>query len=113
MVLNGNDGLLLHALENNAGGAITATANLFAPLLRQVWDIFIQDGDAIEAQEKLNIRRKVLDRYQPFPSILKAMLPHFYKLDRWSLRPPLISVTDETESACLKELLDCEEILND
>jgi len=111
LVLSGNDGLLLHALEYNAGGAITAMANLYSPLLRQVWDIFIQDGDAIEAQEQLNIRRRVLDRYQPFPSILKAMLARLNGFERWAVRPPLLPVASRIEETCLQELHDCDEVL--
>jgi 4-hydroxy-tetrahydrodipicolinate synthase len=107
LVLNGNDGLFLHALEYNAGGAITAMANLYSPLLRQVWDIFIQDGDAIEAQEQLNIRRAVLDRYQPFSSILKAMLARLHGFERWSVRPPIRPVSARLEETCLQELLQC------
>jgi 4-hydroxy-tetrahydrodipicolinate synthase len=113
LVLNGNDGLLLHALEYNAGGAITAVANLYAPLLRQVWDIFFQEGDGIEAQDKLNTRRQILERYQPFPSILKAIMPHYHEFNKWSLRPPLMPVSAEMEAACLKELHDCEEVVSD
>ncbi len=109
LVLTGNDGLLLHALEYNAGGAITAMANLYAPLLRQVWNIYLQDGDAIEAQEQLNIRRRVLERYQPFPPTLKAMLSPIYGFNYWSVRPPLLPVSTQIEKTCLQELRDCEE----
>ncbi len=109
LVLNGNDGLLLHALEYNAGGAITAMANLFSPLLRQVWDIFIQDGDPIEAQDRLNVRRQVLDRYQPFPPILKALLARMHGFERWSVCPPLLPVSAHIEETCVQELHDCDE----
>jgi 4-hydroxy-tetrahydrodipicolinate synthase len=109
LVLTGNDGLLLHALEYNAGGAITAMANLYGPMLRQVWNIYLQDGDAIEAQEQLNIRRRVLDRYQPFPPTLKAMLKHLYGFKRWVVRPPLLPISARIEETCLQELRDCEE----
>ena len=104
LVLNGNDGLFLHALEYNAGGAITAMANLFSPLLRQVWDIYIQDGDAIEAQEQLNTRRIILERYPPFPPILKSLLPLLHGIKRWGVRPPLMPVSDHIEKECLQAL---------
>ena len=110
LVLTGNDGLLLHALEYNAGGAITAMANLYAPLLRQVWNIYLQNGDAIEAQEQLNTRRRVLDRYQPFPPTLKAMLAPMHGFERWAVRPPLLPISPQLEKTCLQELRDCEEI---
>lgn len=92
LVLTGNDKLALRALEHHAGGAITAMANLYSAALRQVWDIYNQDGDAIEAQESLNARRKILENYLPFPPILKALLPRFYPLERWPVKPPLMEI---------------------
>lgn len=109
LVLSGNDGLFMHALEYNAGGAITAMANLYSPLLRQVWDIFIQNGDAFEAQQKLNLRRRVLERYLPFPPTLKALLPRLYGFERWNVRPPLLPVSSRVEETCLQELEECEQ----
>jgi 4-hydroxy-tetrahydrodipicolinate synthase len=108
LVLTGNDGLFLHALEHHAGGAITALANLYSPILRQVWDIFVQKGDALDAQEELNRRRRVLDRYHPFSAILKAMLARLHNFDRWPVRPPLLPVSAQIEETCLQELRDCE-----
>jgi 4-hydroxy-tetrahydrodipicolinate synthase len=107
LVLNGNDGLFLHALEYHAQGAITAVANLYSPLLRQVWDIFGQGGDAIEAQEELNRRRTVLERYTPFPPILKALLGRIHGFGPWPVRPPLQNVTTAVESKCCEELHEC------
>jgi len=109
LVLNGNDGLFLHALEHHAGGAITAIANLYSPMLRQVWDVFTQHGDATGAQAQLNLCRRVLDRYQPFPPILKAMLARQHGFERWPVRPPLLSVASQIEETCLQELLGCDE----
>ena len=108
LVLNGNDGLLLPALEHQAGGAITAMANLYSPLLRQVWDAFMQDGDAREAQVQLDIRRRVLERYQPFPPILKAMLTQLHAAERWPVKPPLLPVASQVEETCLQELRECD-----
>ncbi len=109
LVLNGNDGLFLQALEYNAGGAITAMANLYSPLLRQVWNIFIQDGDAIDVQAQLNLYRRVLDRYQPFPPILKAMLARLFAFERWPVRPPLMPVISQIEETCFQELHGCDQ----
>jgi 4-hydroxy-tetrahydrodipicolinate synthase len=110
LVLTGNDGLLLHALDHHAGGAITALANLYSPILRQVWNIFIQGGDAFLAQEQLNLRRCVIDHYHPFPSILKAMLSRMYAFERWPVRPPLMPVSARVEETCIQELHDCDRI---
>ncbi|MEI6289196.1 MAG: dihydrodipicolinate synthase family protein [Chloroflexota bacterium] len=113
LVLNGYDGLLLHALEHSAGGAITAMANLYSPLLDQVWDIFSQDGDALEAQDELNKRRLILDKYMPFPPILKAVLPEMRGFSRWELRPPLLSLPDFVRDNCIRELRACDVQVND
>ena len=40
LVLTGNDGLFSMALKNKAGGCITALANVYSHLLREVWDGF-------------------------------------------------------------------------
>ncbi len=109
LVLTGNDKLFLHALEHHAGGAITAMANLYSPILRQVWNIFSQGGDAIEAQEELTRRRQTLEHYSPFPSILKALLTRMFGFDHWPVRPPLLPVSKQTEENCCLELRECGE----
>jgi len=108
-VLTGNDRLFLHALEHHASGAITALANLFSPMLRQVWNIYSQGGDAIDAQEDLTHHRQILDHYTPFPAILKAMLSRIHGFERWSVRPPLLPVAQQTEENCCTELHLCGE----
>jgi len=104
LVFSGNDGLLLHALEHHAAGAITALANVYADLLRQVWNIYNQNGDAIEAQEDLDKRRKILDRYSPFPPILKALVARKFGFPHWPVKPPLLDVSDETLERAWQEL---------
>jgi 4-hydroxy-tetrahydrodipicolinate synthase len=113
LVLSGNDGLFLHALDYNAGGAITAMANLYSPLLSQVWNIFIQGGDAIDAQEQLDARRRVLDRYQPFPATIKALLARQHGFERWPVRLPLLPMDALLEENCARELQECEQIRNE
>jgi 4-hydroxy-tetrahydrodipicolinate synthase len=104
LVFSGNDGLLLHALEHHAGGAITAMANLYADLLRQVWNIYRQNGDAIEAQEALEKRRKILDPYKPFPPIIKALMARKFGFPRWPVKPPLLDMADDIVDQVFKEL---------
>lgn len=104
LVFSGNDGLLLHALEHHAAGAITALANIYADLLRQVWNIYKQNGDAIEAQEDLDKRRKILDPYKPFPPIVKALVTRKFGFPRWPVKPPLLDVPDEIVEKVWQEL---------
>ncbi len=104
LVLNGNDGLALHALEHHAGGAITAMANLFSPILRETWDIYWQNKDAVEAQHLLNERRDVLDRYAPFPPILKALLHRLHGFPKWPVKPPLENAPDALVEKAIADL---------
>jgi len=104
LVFSGNDGLLLHALEHHAGGAITAMANIYTDLLRQVWNIYRQNGDAIEAQEDLDKRRKILDPYKPFPPIIKALAARKFGFPRWPVKPPLLDISDDIVDQVWQEL---------
>lgn len=104
LVFSGNDGLLLHGLEHHGAGAITALANLYADLLRQVWNICKQNGDAIDAQEDLNKRRNILDPYKPFPPIIKALLSRKFGFPRWPVKPPLQDISEETIDQIWQEL---------
>jgi dihydrodipicolinate synthase/N-acetylneuraminate lyase len=69
-----------------------------------VWNIYQQNGDAIEAQEDLDKRRKILDRYSPFPPILKALAARKFGFPRWPVKPPLLDVSDETLEQAWQEL---------
>ena len=105
LVLNGNDGLFSLALENGAGGCITAMANLYSPVLRQAWEAF-QAGQADPAtQEKLSRLRTVLESVPPFPPLLKALFPHLHPtFAAWPVRPPLMPVESATVQRILAEL---------
>ncbi|MFO7585794.1 MAG: hypothetical protein R6W69_13795, partial [Anaerolineales bacterium] len=79
-------------------------ANIYADLLRQVWNIYKQNGDAIEAQEDLDKRRKILDPYKPFPPIVKALVTRKFGFPRWPVKPPLLDVPDEIVDKVWQEL---------
>ncbi len=109
IVLTGNDGLLGQALEKHASGCITAMANLFSPLLREVWDSFQAGKSYAQAQAQLIARRDILSAYAPNASILKALLPRLHNLPAWPVRPPLISTRSDLVEKALQELaaLEC------
>lgn len=94
-VLTGNDRLFSLALDNHASGCITAMANIFAPMLRQVWDAYQAGSPDHALQEKLGLARTILDQYPPMPPLLKALLHHQYQLPMWTVRPPLMSLPPE------------------
>lgn len=99
-VFTGSDKLLSLALEHGAAGCITAPANLISPLLRQVYDAHRAGTPDPAAQARIDQARTVLERYSPFPAILKPLIHRMYGLPDWPLRPPLVSYpADAVEQA--------------
>jgi len=109
LVLSGSDKLLSLALENQAGGCITALANLFSPFLRQIWDSYHEASTekavgAPDMQSRMTAIRTVTDRYAPAPPLLKALIARLHGLPRWTVRPPLLPLGAAREEQCLAEL---------
>ena len=105
-VLTGNDSLLSLALEHHASGCITAMANLYSADARRVWDSY-QSGDRAAqqaAQERLAAARAVMERYPPFPPLLKALLARGYPFPLWTVRPPLLPLPTELAGQAGQEL---------
>jgi dihydrodipicolinate synthase/N-acetylneuraminate lyase len=103
LVLNGTDSYLQLAMENHAAGCITAPANLISPDLRRIWDGFRNGEDVTAVQERVSRIRLSLEKYPPFPPLLKALLAVLHGFPRWSVRPPLDEVTGEIAEAVLLE----------
>jgi 4-hydroxy-tetrahydrodipicolinate synthase len=95
VVFTGNDRLFNLALQNQASGCITALANICSPVLRHVWDAFQQGMLNADAQARLDTYRNVMDQYPPAPAFLKAMLAKRHGFSSWSVRPPLLSLSDQ------------------
>jgi dihydrodipicolinate synthase/N-acetylneuraminate lyase len=91
-------------MENQAGGCITAPANLISPALRAVYDAFIQGGDPSAAQKIVTEQRHIIEKYPPFPSALKALVSRLHGLPRWAVRPPLDPMSDAALESALAEL---------
>jgi dihydrodipicolinate synthase/N-acetylneuraminate lyase len=90
-------------MQNKAAGAITAPANVLSPDLRQVWDQMNEEKDPAEALARVKKQRNILENYPPFPPTLKALLHRLHGLPRWSLRPPLESLSEEMEEQVVQE----------
>jgi 4-hydroxy-tetrahydrodipicolinate synthase len=104
-VLNGNDRLFSLALQSRASGCITAMANLLSPLLRQIWDNF-QAGKLDEiTQDKLSSAREILDRYTPFPPLIKMVLCRLHGFTAWGVKPPLLEFNPAQAEIFLSEFL--------
>jgi dihydrodipicolinate synthase/N-acetylneuraminate lyase len=98
-VFSGTDSHFHHALKHHAQGAITAPANLLSQGLRTIWDLYQQGKDPSDAQARVIAQRHVLETYMPFPPSLKALLHKLHDLPRWTVKPPL----DEIEENSLKK----------
>ncbi len=100
LVLNGTDSYLLDALKFDAQGAITAPANIISPHMRALWDAFLSNEETESIQAEITLIREVLEKYMPFPPILKALVAELFDLPHWRVRPPLDeSPTDITLKA--------------
>ena len=102
-VFNGTDSDFTLALQNHAAGCITALANIISPDLREIYDAFINGKDTSSLQKKVSEQRHVLEKYQPFPPLLKALLARLYHQPRWLVRPPLMEMSKEDEEKVIRE----------
>ena len=106
LTMVGTEKLFQLGLENNISGCITAPANLLSPDLRREWDALQQGGELTAIQARLSTQRAVLEKYMPFPPILKALLARKYGFPRWPVRPPLVDVPQEVETQAADEIQD-------
>lgn len=102
-VLTGTDSDLTFALQNHAAGCITAPANVLSPGLREIYDGFFSGKDISAAQKNVSDQRHILEKYQPFPPLLKAVLAAKYQQPRWPVRPPLVEMSKDLEKQMLSE----------
>jgi len=103
VALTGTDTYLKLAMENKAAGCITAPANIISPDLREAWDGMRAGTDISQAQERIETQRHILEKYPPFPPTLKALLHRLHGFPRWSVKPPLESITSEMEEKAVQE----------
>jgi 4-hydroxy-tetrahydrodipicolinate synthase len=104
LVLTGTDSYLQLAMQNKAAGCITAAANIISPDLREVWNLMQAGQDASEAQARVTSQRHILEKYQPFPPTLKALLHQMFELPSWPVKPPLENISAELAQAIETEL---------
>jgi len=104
VVLTGTDTYLQMAMENKAAGCITAPANIISPDLREVWDGMREGKDISEAQKRVDKQRHILEKYPSLPPTLKALLHRLHGFPRWSVKPPLESISPEMEEKAFQEL---------
>src|SRR5215207_4207435 len=102
-VLTGTDSYLQLAMQNKAAGCITAPANILSADLREIWEAMKSGQDSTEAQTRVKKQRDILDKYPPFPPTLKALLHRQHGFPRWSVKPPLESISANVEEQLVQE----------
>jgi 4-hydroxy-tetrahydrodipicolinate synthase len=102
LVLTGTDSFLQLAIENHAGGCITAPANLISPDLRRIWDASRRGEELTALQVRVTEIRHILEKYPPFSPALKALLAKQHGFPLWSVRPPL----EETPSGIVEKIME-------
>lgn len=105
LVLTGTDSYLQMALENQAVGCITAPANLISPYLRRIWDGVQRGEDVSPIQERVTAIRNILEKYPPFPPMIKALLARQYGFPSWPVRPPLEEAMPEAVDKVSEEIM--------
>lgn len=101
----GSDSLMADTLAAGSAGAITALANVTAPLNRAVWDAH-HAGEAATvaaAQAKLVQARQIVKGLSG-PGLMKAALAELFGFPLWPVRPPLEPVEPAKRAAAIAGL---------
>lgn len=86
-VFPGSEIFLLDGLRKGAAGCISATANVSAAAIRNVYDNW-KGADADRLQEGITALRKAIQAYPMIPA-LKALIAHYRRDPAWArVRPP-------------------------
>jgi 4-hydroxy-tetrahydrodipicolinate synthase len=102
-IFPGSEAFLLPALRLGAAGCISATANLGAETMQQLYQNW-QTAEAEEIQSKLNRVREIFQRY-PMIAAVKAVLAAANDDDAWRyVRPPLSALPDLDSQVLIREL---------
>ncbi len=102
-VFPGSEVFLLPALRAGGAGCITATANVNASAIRNLYDHW-QTPEAEMLQGDVSSLRKMIDGYPMIPA-LKQIIAHFRNDPSWcALRPPLMGLSDAQVSTLTANL---------
>ncbi len=104
-VFPGSEVFLLDGLRNGAAGCISATANISARAIRNVYDNW-QGSDADRLQSEITALRKAVQSF-PMVPVLKALIAHYREDPAWAVvRPPFTELPDEDAERAVKLLAD-------
>jgi 4-hydroxy-tetrahydrodipicolinate synthase len=104
-VFTGNDQLILEALRGGASGCVTGLVNVFAPLAVAIYKAFLTgDPRAENLQSQFTRLWSILERYQPYPALMKALLSLEQDDPIWlQVRPPLVSMPENRFDELMRE----------
>lgn len=99
----GSELFLLDGLRAGASGTISATANIAARSMREVFDNW--NGPSADAmQAKVSALRKTVQGYPVIP-FLKAVIAHYRDDEGWTeVRPPFVAMPEEDAQKAIREL---------
>lgn len=102
-VFPGSEVFLLDGMRNGAAGCISATANVAAGRIRQVFDNW-QGPDADRLQGEITALRKAIQAYPMIP-FLKALLAHYREDPVWAeIRAPFTEMPAEDVAKAVQQL---------
>ena len=90
-IFTGNDQLILDSLKAGAAGCVTGVVNVFAAMAVDIFQAYSTGNPGAEdLQQQLTEIWRVLEHYQPYTTLLKALLTLRYEDSGWmSVRAPL------------------------
>lgn len=99
----GSELFLLQGLRAGAVGTISATANIGARAMRDLFDNW-QSADADALQDKISAMRKTVQGYPVVP-LLKSVIAHYRDDEGWSeVRPPFVAMPKADADKAVREL---------
>ncbi len=102
-VFPGSEVFLLDGMRNGAAGCISATANVAARSIRELYDHW-QGSDADRLQGEVTALRKAIQSYPMIP-VLKALIAHYREDQVWAdVRPPFTELTPAEAKAAIEAL---------
>lgn len=102
-VFPGSEVFLLDGMRNGAAGCITATGNVNARLIRNLYDNW-QEDTADDLQAEITAMRQTIQA-RPMIPMLKAIVAHFTGDPGWArVRPPFLPLDQAEAQAGIQEL---------
>jgi 4-hydroxy-tetrahydrodipicolinate synthase len=104
-VFVGSESFLLANMQNGGAGTISATANVNAAAIHNLYKQWNTADDADQQQSKLNVVRDLFGKKYPMIPALKQAIAIYANDPAWrTVRPPLVKLTAEQAKTLAAEL---------